>query len=93
MFTVHKVLNSLVLIASNVPTQHAAIRATPVLLIRSFAYETGGALEKRVTLMKSDLIKRYRANVCVGVSLCTPREKQETGKRSGASVNLRERLE
>ncbi len=70
MFSVHKGLNSLVLIASNVPTQHAAIRATAVLLIRSFAYETGGVLEKRVTLMKSDLIKRYRANVCVWVFLC-----------------------
>lgn len=66
MFSVHKGLNSLVLIASNVPTQHTAIRATAALLIRSFAYETGGVLEKRVTLMKSDLIKRYRENVCVG---------------------------
>lgn len=68
--SVHEGPNSLVLIASIAYTQHAAIRGTTVLLIGSFAYETRGALEKRVTLMKFDLIKRYRANACVWVCSC-----------------------
>ncbi len=87
MFSVHKGPNSLVFIASNVPTQHAAIRATAVVLIRSFAYETGGALEKRVTLMKSDLIKRYRANVCVWVFRCA-RHKKNKRQEKGLELLL-----
>jgi len=88
MFSVHKGLNSLV--PSNVATQHAAIRGTAVLLIRSFAYEAGGALEKRVTLMKSDLIKRYRANVCVWVFCCASRIKNKRQER-GLELRLTEK--